>query len=383
MVLEAEHVGYGASGRNGGWVYGRVAGARDPAMERAIQATVDEVGAVVEREGIDCGFVKGGQLTVAQTPLQLERVEALIRPGDGSRLLGAEEVRERVAVDSVLGARFMPDCARVQPAALVRGVAAAAEAAGALIFERTRVERIEPGAAVTAAGAVSARFVVRATEGYTARLPRHRRVLLPMRSCMIATEPLSGADWEALGWEGCETLLDGLHRYAYLQRTTDGRVAIGGRGMPYRYASRIDDRPLERRTVDELRERLAVLFPRLRDARVDAAWHGVLGVARDWSPRVGLDRERGIAWAGGYVGDGVAASNLAGRTLRDLILGRDTELTRLPWVGPPGRRWEPEPLRFAGVHLVYRLFAAADRRESRTLRPSLAAGAARRLAGMH
>ena len=388
-VLEAQHVGYGASGRNGGWVYGRLAGRRDPALDRAIRATVDEVGEVVKREGIECAFVKGGQLTVAQTPLQLERVSALVAVDrehgateEESRLLGADEVTARVAVDRALGARFLSQCARVQPAALVHGLAGAAERAGVTIHEGTHVRAIEPGAVQAWSGTVRARFVVRATEGYTARLPGLRRTLLPMRSCMIATEPLSEADWNALGWDGCETILDGLHRYAYLQRTADGRIAIGGRGVPYRYASRIDDRPLERRTVDELRDRIANLFPRLRDVGISDAWHGVLGVARDWNPAVGLDRATGVAWAGGYVGDGVAASNLAGRTLRDLILGRDTELTRLPWVRPFRRRWEPEPLRFVGVHTVYRLFAAADERETRTSRPSLAGRAARRLAGM-
>lgn len=388
-VLEAEHVGYGASGRNGGWVYGRVAGTRDPALDRAIRATVDEVGAVAAREGIDCDFVKGGQLTVAQTPLQLERVRGLVAldralgaTEEESRLLGAREVEERVAVRAPLGARFLAECARVQPAALARGLGAAAERAGVVIHESTTVRAIAPGLVTTWTGTVRARFVVRATEGYTARLPGLRRALLPLRSCMVATERLSERDWDALGWQGCETILDGLHRYAYLQRTADGRIAIGGRGVPYRYASRTDERPLEQRTIEELRGRITNLFPQLRDVGVADAWHGVLGVARDWNPAVGIDRGTGIAWAGGYAGDGVAASNLAGRTLRDLLLGRDTELTRLPWVRSFGRQWEPEPLRWLGVHAVYGLFAAADRRENRTSRPALAARLARRVAGM-
>jgi glycine/D-amino acid oxidase-like deaminating enzyme len=104
-------------------------------------------------------------------------------------------------------------------------------------------------------------------------------------------------------------------------------------------------------------------------------------VPRDWSPAVGLDRATGLAWAGGYVGEGVAAANLAGRTLRDLILGRDTELTRLPWVGPLARPWEPEPLRFVGVRGVWALLRAADRRERRTGRPALAARVADLISG--
>jgi glycine/D-amino acid oxidase-like deaminating enzyme len=244
------------------------------------------------------------------------------------------------------------------------------------------VQRIAPGRAETAAGAVTARFVVRATEGYTARLPGLRRALLPLNSSMIVTEPLDAAAWAAIGWNGGETLHDGPHRFAYAQRTADGRIAIGGRGVPYRYGSRTDrEGPVPASTVRALRTRLAELFPPLAGVEVADAWHGILGVSRTWEPAVGLDPTTGLAWAGGFVGEGVAAANLAGRTLRDLILGEETELTRLPWVGPLARRWELEPLRFAGVRLVYGLLGVADEAERRSGRPSLAARAAALLSG--
>ncbi len=227
-----------------------------------------------------------------------------------------------------------------------------------------------------------ARHIVRATEGYTARLPGLRRRLLPMNSSMIVTEPLDDATWETLGWRGGETLRDEAHVYVYLQRTADGRIAIGGRGVPYRYGSLTDrEGPVPAATVRELRERLVSMFPVCAGVAVDAAWHGVFGVARDWMPAVGLDRTSGIAWAGGYVGEGVAASNLAGRTLRDLLLGRDSELTRLPWVGAAARDWEPEPLRFLGARAIYRLYRAADSLEARRGRPSAIARAADLVAG--
>ncbi|HEX7299856.1 MAG TPA: FAD-dependent oxidoreductase, partial [Solirubrobacteraceae bacterium] len=148
------------------------------------------------------------------------------------------------------------------------------------------------------------------------------------------------------------------------------------------FGSRTDrEGPLPEQTAADLRERLLELFPAVRDVAIEHGWHGVLGVPRDWSPAVGLDPATGLAWAGGYVGEGVAAANLAGRTLRDLLLGRDTELTRLPWVGPFSRRWEPEPLRFIGVHAVYGLYGLADRRERRTGRPASAARLADLVAG--
>jgi glycine/D-amino acid oxidase-like deaminating enzyme len=413
VVLEAEIAGFGASGRNGGWVVGELAGApetwarrggRDAvlAQARAIRATVDEVGAAVTREGIECDFAKGGSLHVAQTALELERLRehaaaeeswGLGGP-DGPVLLDAAAISERIAVAGALGGRWSPHCARVQPARLARGLADAAERAGATIHERTRVTKIEAGArggpvgapglavAHTPVGSVSARIVVRATEGYTARLRGLRRALVPLNSAMIATEPLDADTWAKIGWERAECLLDGRHRYVYLQRTGDGRIAIGGRGVPYRFGSRTDrEGPLPAETARELRARLVELFPSLREVGIAAGWHGVLGVPRDWTPGVGLNRSTGLAWAGGYVGEGVAAANLAGRTLRDLILGRRTELTGLPWVGPPARPWEPEPLRFAGVRAVNALMAAADRRERRTGRPALAARLANVVAG--
>jgi glycine/D-amino acid oxidase-like deaminating enzyme len=400
VVLDAEVAGFGASGRNGGWVSGELAGSRErraarssraavQALDRAIRATVDEVGAVVAREGIECAFHKGGSLHVAQTPLQLARLEALVAEDRAwglshrdSRLLGAAEVAGRVAVAGALGAQYSPHCARVQPARLVRGLAAAAERAGAVLHEATPVTAIEAGRVRTPRGDVRAPLIVRATEGYTARLPGRRRELLPLGSSMLVTEPLGDQTWSRLGWAGAETLLDGQRLYAYLQRTADGRIAIGGRGVPYRWGSATDrEGPVPPATVDALRRRLGELFAGLEDVAVVDAWHGVLGVPRDWSPRVWLDRATGLATAGGYAGEGVAAANLAGRTLRDLLLGRRTELTELPWVEPPGRSWEPEPLRFAGVRGVHALMAAADRREARTGRPAALGRLAARAAG--
>ncbi len=392
-VLEARHAGFGASGRNGGWVVGELAGSLGAwrsrpghaALARAINDTVAEVGDVAAREGIDCGFVHGGSLRIARSRTELTRLQdpdAEQLGGEDSVLLSAAELRERVRVDGALGGSFNPHCARIQPARLVAGLAAAVEHAGATIYERTPVRSIATGCAITEHARVRAGVVVRATEGYTTSLPGSRRTLLPMNSSMILTEPLAEELWAQIGWEGAETMSDGAHRYAYLQRTVDGRIAIGGRGSPYRFASKTDrEGPVPEATVAELRARLLTLFPMLGEVAIAAAWHGVLGVARDWMPAVGYAPGAKLAWAGGYVGDGVAASNLAGRTLRDLILGRDSELTRLPWVGPLARDWEPEPLRFIGTHLVYGLYRAADWSEARTDRPSRFATVADLIAG--
>ncbi len=400
VVLEAEHVGFGASGRNGGWVSGEVSGSPAAwqrrgghdaplAMARAIQASLPEIAATVEREQIECDWCQGGSVIVAQSPLQLARLDEELAherewAGDETawKLLSEAELQQRVAVNRGIGALYTPHCARVQPARLVTGVARAAERAGAVIHEGTRVLDVAPGVARTAAGDVRARTVILATEGYTANLPGLRRQVLPMNSSMIVTEPLPDQLWAELRWDGCETMLDGSYLYTYSQRTADGRIAIGGRGVPYRFGSRTDrEGPVPAQTVHQLRERLSSLFPALSGIQVARAWHGVLGVSRDWCPTVGVNPSTGIGFAGAYAGEGVAASNLAARTMRDLILGRDTELTRLPWVGAPPRNWEPEPLRFIGARSVFHLYGEADRREDRTGRATRLASVANLIAG--
>jgi glycine/D-amino acid oxidase-like deaminating enzyme len=188
---------------------------------------------------------------------------------------------------------------------------------------------------------------------------------------MIATEPLPDSVWAEVGWRERETLADGRHLIIYAQRTADGRIAFGGRGAPYHFGSRV--RPAYDRdpsVFSALNATLVDLLPAVRDVPLSHRWGGPLGASRDWFPSVGFDRPSGLGWAGGYVGDGVACSALAGQTLAELICGQDTERTRLPWVNRRSRRWEPEPLRWLGITAVLRVMAAADRVEARTGRPS-------------
>jgi glycine/D-amino acid oxidase-like deaminating enzyme len=399
VVLDAAYAGFGASGRNGGWCSAlfptstaRIARAsgRDQALalHRALCASVDEIGAVAAREGIDCDYAKGGSVTLARTAPQLARARAEVEgehalglTEDDLRLLDAGEARAMVGASSVLGGVYTPHCAAIQPAKLVRGLADWLVAHGVIIHEQTPVTEIRPrgdgtrGAeVVTAHGTVRAEVVVRATEGYTATLRGQRRTLAPVYSLMLVTEPLPDDIWRDIGLTGRQTFADERHLIIYGQRTADGRIAFGGRGAPYHFGSRIASRhDQDARVHEALRRTLVDLFPRLRDVRIDRTWGGVLGVPRDWYASVGLDRARGLAWAGGYVGDGVGTSNLAGRTLADLITGRATELTRLPWVGHRSPRWEPEPLRWLGVNAGLRLMTAVDVEERLTGRSSVAA----------
>jgi glycine/D-amino acid oxidase-like deaminating enzyme len=384
VVLEANFAGFGASGRNGGWVtatlpgsrarYARQPGGREGVreLERRLRETIDEVATVCADEGIDAGLVKGGTLTVATSAAQdarlRQRLEAERDWGDGPaivRYLGKEELDGRLRVTGAVGALYYPDCARVQPADLAAGLADAVTRAGVRLYEGTPVTSISAGRADTAAGPVRAPYVLRCTEGFTAGLPGQHRTLLPMNSSMIATGPLSEEAWKSIGWDGFETLSDEAHAYIYAQRTPDGRIALGGRGMPYRFGSELDvDGAVPPSTVAQLGRILRRMFPAAAQAGIDHAWCGVLGVPRDWCATVTLDPRTGLGWAGGYSGHGVAASNLAGRTLADLVRGVASPLTTLPWVDHHSPRWEPEPARWAGVHGLYALYRTADRLES-------------------
>jgi glycine/D-amino acid oxidase-like deaminating enzyme len=367
VVVEAEYAGFGASGRNGGWASGlfpvpesrlarRYGADKAAAMHAALAGAVDEVGRASEAEGIDCHYAKGGTITLARSPVQLRRIK------DEQGFLGADAAREICGATGVLGGLYSPDCAAIHPARLVRGLAQAVERLGVTIFEGTRVLRLARGSVVTDHGTVRATTVVRALEGYTARLEGHRRALAPVYSLMIATEPLPAADWERIGLARRETFSDERHMIIYGQRTADDRLAFGGRGAPYHFGSRVepgfDQVPA---VFDRLRQTLTEMFG--IDPPVAYRWGGPLGIPRDWMPSVGL--ADGFAWAGGYVGDGVAAANLAGRTLADLIRGERTERTTLPWVGHRSRRWEPEPIRWLGINAALHATTLRDALEKR------------------
>lgn len=387
LLLERETAGFGASGRNGGWCsalfpqstaslarrHGRDAAL---AMRRAMLDTVDEVGRAAADAGVDCDFVKGGTVVYARSATQLRGAEAeaaeAARWGvDEVELWGADRVE---GVAGALGATFTPACARLHPAKLVRGLARAVEARGGVIAEGTTVHGVTPGAVATDRGTVRAERIVIATEGYTASLAGERRTLLPLYSLMIATEPLPASVWEAIDLPRGRTFSDHRHLVIYGQRTADDRLAFGGRGARYHWGSAV--RPAYDAVPSvfaHLQATLRELYPAIGEARITHRWGGALGVPRDWHPTAAFDPATGIARAGGYVGDGLSTTNLAGRTLVDLLTGADTELTRLPWVDHCSPRWEPEPLRFLGANAGLLATRFADAEERITGRPSLAA----------
>jgi len=343
----------------------------------ALRESVDEVGAVAAAEGIECGFHKGGTLVVATNRAQATRSRAEVRESGywctGMTWLEAPAAAERLAVRGLHGATFNPSCARIHPYRLALGLARAAEEKGARIHESTRVADAGDRTLRTDEGiTVRARHIIRATEAWTARLPGHRRTVAPVYSLVVATAPLPQSLWDRIGLADAETFSEHRHVIVYGQRSMDDRLVFGGRGAPYHFGSGI--RPefdTDHQVFSTLRQSLTQLIPAAEGVEFTHAWGGPLGIARDWHPGVGYDPATGVGYAGGYVGDGVALSNLAGRTLADLVTGGSTELTRLPWVQHRSRRWEPEPLRWLGVNAGLQLATLADREERLTGRPAM------------
>lgn len=387
-VIERETAGFGASGRNGGWASGEFAVGKKLVVEhgqeavnrlyRMVFASIDEIGRVLAAEGITADFAKGGTLTFATSPAQRTRLQAMLareeRLGFGEddyRWLDQNELETLARCEPALGAVFTPHCAAIHPAKAVRGLAEVVERLGVRIFERTAALSIEGGKIHTASGDVNAGSVIQSTEAFGVSMPGQKRRLAPVYSLMVATEPLPDHVWEEIGLADRPTFNDARHLIIYGQRTADGRLAFGGRGAPYHYGSAMapshEQNPVSHANIAKV---LRWLFPQLREAGITHTWGGAVAVPRDWTAAITFDPGRRMGWVGGYVGSGVTATNLAGRTMADLVLGRDTDLVHLPWVGHRSPSWEPEPFRYLGINLARRLAPWADAAEFRSGRPS-------------
>jgi glycine/D-amino acid oxidase-like deaminating enzyme len=386
-IVEKEIAGFGASGRNGSWCtchfpvslaalaeHHGVESAR--AMYRAMAGAVDEVGRVAAAEGFDVHYTRGGAMTVARGLHQLPAVRETYADferlglGDRVQLLDEQQTAARIRIADARGAIHYKDAAMIHPARLVRGLARAVERRGAVIYEQTEVTDFTAGARPalhTTGGDLRAKTVVLCGEAYLTRLRKLRRVLLPVYSLMTLTEPLSAADWAEIGWNNRECIDSGRLTIEYISKTLDGRILFGGRGAPYHFGSHIaDEYDRHAPTIRMFQENVRTWFPRLKDVRFTHAWGGPLGAPRDFMTTMSYDPARGVASARGYVGNGVATSNLAGRVLADLITGTASEITSLPCVNHRSPNWEPEPFRWIGVHYIQRAYWNIDQKAERT-----------------
>lgn len=382
-IVEAQTAGFGASGRNGGWLMGNLLGedrllaGLSPQQRRAsfdlLHGIPDEVKSALDREGIACDYRKGGALyCAARYPEQevtlrnyLKKLYCQGLNESDYRWLSPAELNEQLRVATPFGGIHTPHCATIQPARLVRGLAQAVERMGVRLYENSPVTDWQPGCVRTAQAQVKARWVVPAVEGYSVTLPSLGRYQMPVQSLLVATEPLPEHLWEQIGLNQGQAFSENSRQVTYGQRSADNRLVFGARGG-YRFAGRLrEDFNLTDSEIDLRRYLFSELFAQLKDVRITHAWGGNLGMSRRFQPHMLCDPANGIALSGGYGGEGVGASNLGGRTLADLILGRDSELTRQPWVLQAAslqalRRWEPEPCRWLGYNAIIRSFVHED-----------------------
>ena len=394
-IFEKEIAGFGASGRNGGWCSALFPWATDQLVEKygkdaarqlrsAMVDTVQEVGRVTNELGIDCDFQLSGTHYLIRSEAQRLKAEHELA---AATELGVDQLREispelAPRATKVLGSVFDPACASIQPAKLVRGLAESFERLGGLIFEETEVLTLSEGRIETSRGEFTAEYVVDALEGYRSTLREKSRDSIPIYSLMVVTEVLPEELLNEMGLEPGVTFADYRNLVIYGQRTKDNRIAFGGRGAPYHFGSRIKpgyDR--NDRIHDQIEGVLLDLFPQLVGIKFEQRWGGALGVSRDWMASVRLDEKSKLGQAGGYVGDGVGTSNLAGRTMADLILGLSTPLTNLCWVQHQSPKWEFEPLRFIAARSALIGADIADQIEGVTGRRSLISKIIARLTG--
>ena len=382
VILEAEHVGFGASGRNGGWVSALWPAPLDSIVKQRgkqrafefqsrLQELIPEIGETLKTENIVADFKLAGTAVFATNQAQLNRLKS---ENQSYLDLGFNESDYKIdyelanlpLVPDLIAAHTTRHCASINPAKLVTQLAKVVEKQGVQIFETSRVTLIEPNKVFTNTFQVKAKNIIQATEGYSYSLKHNRRKIAPIHSLMFATDQIPESLLTKLRIEPGQTFADARNLVIYGQRTSDNRIAFGGRGAPYRFKSQVGKHvEMHQSAFEYLQLALVGLFPDLKPYvhSGNHKWGGPIGVTRDWRPTVSVDPKSGVCYAGGYAGDGVAASYLAGQTLADLITNTHSVRTTDPWVNHQSPNWEIEPIRFILINFVSKLISFADRKE--------------------
>jgi glycine/D-amino acid oxidase-like deaminating enzyme len=380
-VLEAEFAGFGASGRNAGHltptigkdvptlvrVFGRQ---RARALLGLAEIAIRHVEERIVRHGIACDYVPAGNVVAAVHERQYAAVERAARAaaelGAHGSLLDEREMRRRALPAAFTRGFLEPLGGILDPGRYVRGLRDAAVAAGAALFERTPVVRVERGSPLllhTPSGRVRARRVVLATNAYTPRLGFLTSRVLPMWVQLFRTAPLSAAQRAAIGWTGAEGIYTAHEMLESYRLTADGRIVGGAKYVRYGFGGRAvaDADPGVANRLEEIFRRR---FPALGDVAITDHWGGPIAFALDFLPAVGrTGPDDSVLYAAGYAGHGVALATYAGKMIADLVAGR---------AGPGAALWArrqiplpPEPLRWLVVHGLTTIFGAIDRRVDR------------------
>jgi glycine/D-amino acid oxidase-like deaminating enzyme len=385
VLLEGERIAFGASGRNGGFMDASLTHGIEngvsrwpdemPELERLGRENFEAIKETIGRHGIEAGFEETGELAFATAPYQAEWIPEIVetarRYGWRAEAWSAERAREEVRSPTYHGAAYMPDGrAVVDPARLAWGLAAAARAAGARVYEGspvTRLERAGDGVrAMTAAGVVQARRAVLATSAFPPLVRAIRRYVVPVYDYVLVTEPLGARRRASLGWERRQGLTDLGNQFHYYRLTSDDRILWGGYDAVYNFRNgmgpHLDERPA---SFELLATHFFETFPQLEGIRFSHRWGGAIDTCSRFSVLFGRALGGRAVYAVGYTGLGVAASRFGGQVALDLADGRDTERTRLGMVRRKPLPFPPEPLRWAGITLTRRALAKADRRDGR------------------
>ena len=390
-VLESAVVGYGASGRNGGFsmkLFGlepeftlrRWGRERTVAAHRFMERAVACVRELVEKHQLASDYRHTGFVRVAYGEPQLRRLEktlALHRTLgiDGDlRLLSAEELRAEVHTQRYRGGLAERETGLLNPCKHVRELKRLAEAAGARIFECTPVTGIQRSGGrlvlETPQGRVRAQRLVLATNAYSRRvpdLPGLRSRQAPVWTFQVVTEPLSDAQWESIGWAHGQGFEDNRQLIHYFRPTLDRRISMGGGDVETPFGEGLDH-DHSPRIWRHLESHLRWIFPQLEGVRFDYRWGGPVSVNLDMAPEVGFLGDERVIYATGYIGHGVSASHLVGRLIADLVAGRHSDLTDFWIVNRKAIPWPPEPLSFALKQGVRAALRAWDAWEERRLR---------------
>jgi glycine/D-amino acid oxidase-like deaminating enzyme len=386
VVLESEVVGFGASGRNGGFVepslthgiHNGLAHFPDEIDELARLGVENLAGlaAFVDEHRIDAHLERTGVIDVATEPWQLDELaaglEAYERVGERAELFDADRMRKEVDSPRFIGGLSRPDGGgTLDPGALVHGLARVARERGVTIHEHSRVTGVAlAGTQVrvtTAAGSVTADRAVVATNAYSHRvLPQLRHWFVPVHDYVLLTAPLRPEQLARIGWEGRQGLADAGNQFHYFRLTPDDRILGGGYDAVYRFGNGVGPRHDHRRaTYDLLARHFRATFPQLDDVPFERWWGGPIATTTRFTVTFGELLGGRVVYALGYTGLGVATTRFAGRVLCDMLLQPDSELLRLRFTSTRPVPFPPEPLRWAGVQLTRRAIARADRREGR------------------
>jgi glycine/D-amino acid oxidase-like deaminating enzyme len=386
VLLEARSIGWAASGRNGGFcsaslTHGLANGAARfpaemPALVRLGQQNLDEIAGTIEARGIDCGFERTGELTVATAPWQLEGMAedaaAAAAYGEEAVLLDAAAVRRELDSPTYLGGVWHPgSCAILDPARLAWGLRRACLESGVRIYEHTPVRAItDEGRAglrlATQRGSVTAARVALGTGCYRPLLRRMRHYLVPVYDYALITEPLSGQQLASIGWRNRQGFADTANQFHYYRLTADNRILWGGYDAVYYNGGLItpgqDQRP---ETFTRLAGHFFDTFPQLEGLAFTHAWGGVIDTCSRFCAFYGTAYAGRLAYAAGYTGLGVGASRFGANVVLDLLGGRPTERTSLRLVRSRPVPFPPEPLRSAVIQITRASLARADRNEGR------------------